>query len=150
MKLSTPSTLWIYGGAAVHALYEVIFILIPVLVWAIVLISVGAPSDEIYHLVAVPFASLSLFSAMLRDGISAFHQDTLKDARERDLIVTSGVIGVTLSAVLLTMAVLHSRDLLTNVLPQYYDVVWFIFYAGMVLVYASKCLLILRKKYQRY
>lgn len=150
MKPPAISTGWVYVGAAVHAFYEVVLILLPVTVWAVVLISVGAPDDEIYHLVAVPFASLSLFSAMLRDGISAFHQDTLKDARERDLVVTSGLIGVTISAVLLTMAVLYSRHLLTNLLPVYYDVVWFMFLAGMVLVYASKYVFMLRKKFQHY
>jgi len=150
MKLPSIETIKAHYGAAVHAIYETILVLLPVAVWAIVLLSTGAIWEDIYHLTAVPFAGLSLFSAMLRDGISASHQDTPKDARERDLVVTAGVIGVTLSTVLLTIAVLFSRRLLSEPPPVYYDIVWFAFSIGLILVYTTKHILILRKKFGLY
>ncbi|EPM1168847.1 hypothetical protein L4Z43_006603, partial [Pseudomonas aeruginosa] len=72
----------IYFSVAVKAFYEVAFVLLPVAVWMVVIFSVGGTREEIKSLVAWPFAGLALFGASLRDGISAFHQDTPFDKRQ--------------------------------------------------------------------
>lgn len=150
MNLPSLETISAHFGAAAHAIYEVLFVLLPVGVWVIVLLSTGAPKDDMYRLAAVPFAGLSLYCATLRDGITAFHKDTPEDSRERDLVVTAALIGVTLCTVLLTMAVLYSRHLLAEPLPIYYRLVWFTFAVGIALVYTTKHILILRKKFGHY
>jgi len=134
-------------GSSVHAFYETAFILLPVLVWGLVILSVGPTADEFWRLPALPFASLAVYSASLRDGVSAFHQDTLKDTRERELIVIAGLIGVVISSVLLTLAVLSSRKLLSYLHDPFYVVVWSILGFGILLVFVTKAILIRRKKY---
>lgn len=74
----------IYFSVVTKAFYEVAFVLLPVAVWMVVIFSVGGTKEEIKSLVAWPFAGLALFGASLRDGISAFHQDTPFDKRQRD------------------------------------------------------------------
>jgi len=133
----------------IQASYEVAFVLLPVLVWILVLLSLGK-SQDVKTLAAWPFASLSLFSAMLRDGISAFHQDTTKDKEQRDLIVVFALIGVILSTVLLTLAVMKSTGQVTYLWSFFYETVWTFVAISALLLFVTKAILIQRKSYGRY
>lgn len=101
----------IYFSVVIKAFYEVAFVLLPVAVWMVVIFSVGGTKEEIKSLVAWPFAGLALFGASLRDGISAFHQDTPFDKRQREIIIAGSLIGVVLCTVLMTLGVLKARGI---------------------------------------
>ncbi len=137
------------ASSMIQASYEVAFVLLPILVWVLVLLSLGKAQD-IEALAAWPFASLSLFSAMLRDGISAFHQDTTKDKEQKDLIVVFALIGVVLSTVLLTLAVLKSSGQIIYLWSFFYETVRAFVAVGALLLFMTKAILIQRKGYGRY
>jgi hypothetical protein len=135
-------------GSIIQASYEVIFVLIPAFVWVLVLLSLGKAQD-VGTLAAWPFASLSLFCATLRDGISAYHQDITKDKVQKDLIVVSALTGVVLSTVLLTLAVLKSSGQIPYLWSFFYEIVRGFVVFGAVLLFVTKAILIQRKSYGR-
>ena len=150
MEGSKPTALDAIVGSVVHAIYEVAFVLLPVLVWIVILFSLDEPVEQITSLPVIPFATLALFSSMLRDGITAFHQDTQKDARGRDFLVTVALIGVTLSTVLLTLSVLTSKGHLAFLQRVFHHFTWPLFIAGLLFLFVTKSVLIQRRKYGRY
>lgn len=137
-------------GSIVRAFYEVFFVLLPVLVWIIVLFSLGSGTHDIRSLPAWPFASLALYGAALRDGINTFHRDNPKDKRERELLVIASLIGVVLSTVLLTLAVLHSQGKLNYLWSFFYELVWVMIITGACLLFITKSISSQRKDYDHY
>lgn len=138
-----------YLVASARGIYEVAFVLVPVLVWSIALMSVGS-ADQISRLAAWPFAALALYSAALRDGITAFHRDNQKDRRQRDLLVVVSLFGVVISSVLLTLAILKSEGGVNYLFSAFYEFVWLIFWFGSALLFVTKTVLSLRNDFDHY
>jgi hypothetical protein len=134
----------------IRAFYEVLFVLLPVMVWIVVLLSLGSETRGISSLPAWPFASLALYTAALRDGINTFHRDNQKDKRERELLVVGSLIGVVLSTVLLTLAVLHSQGKLDYLWSFFYELVWGMMIIGALLLFVTKSISSQRKDYGHY
>ena len=149
-EISVPSKYEIVFGSIVHATYETLFILMPAGIWAIVVLTSGGEWAMISSLAVWPFAALAAFSASLRDGISAFNQQTAKDQRERELIILSALIGVAISSVLLTLSVLEKLEKMEIVWPGFNNVVWSTLAAGISLVFLIKAIRARRLLYGDY
>ena len=132
-----------YLWASTRGVYEVAFVLLPVIVWSIALISVGS-ADQIGELAAWPFAALALYSSTLRDGIKAYKRESLDDKRTSGLLVVVALFGVVISSVLLTLAVLKSAGQIDYLFSFFYSLVWLLFWFGLLLLLAVKVKLSLR------
>ncbi|BED91133.1 MULTISPECIES: hypothetical protein [unclassified Pseudoalteromonas] len=144
------SKLNLYFSSAVKASYEVAFISVPVLVWSVVIFSLGGSPEEVKKLAAWPFLALALFSTALKDGISAFHLDTKKDKQQREVVLTASIIGIVLSTVLLTLAILKSRQEVVGLFDTFYEYVFMLVFAGIATLFATKVILIQRVYYDHY
>ncbi|EIU4413080.1 hypothetical protein N0002_05395 [Pseudomonas aeruginosa] len=140
----------IYFSVVTKAFYEVAFVLLPVAVWMVVIFSVGGTKEEIKSLVAWPFAGLALFGASLRDGISAFHQDTPFDKRQREIIIAGSLIGVVLCTVLMTLGVLKARGDLSYLFSAFREMVFILLLSGIALLLVVKAILAQRKDFGIY
>lgn len=140
---------YVYLVASTRGVYEAAFVLVPIIVWSIALLSVGT-GDQISRLAAWPFSALALYSAALRDGITVFHRDNQKDRRQRDILVVLSLFGVVISSVLLTLAILYSEGGVDYLFSAFYEFVWFIFWFGVALLFVTKTILSLRKDFDHY
>ena len=138
-----------YFIASTRGCYEVAFVVVPVIVWSIALLSVGA-GEKIGHLAAWPFAALALYSSALRDGITAFHREEKKDKRQRDILLITSLFGVVISSVLLTLAVLNSEGSLSHLFSAFYTLVWIMFGSGVAILFVTKTVLCLRNDFDLY
>lgn len=139
-----------YLSITMKAIYETAFVLLPVAVWILVILSFGGSQEEVKSLSAWPFACLALFCASLRDGINAFHQDNPFDKRQREILVIGALIGVVFSTVLLTISILKSRGQIISPLPNFQNFVYTVLYIGIALLFSVKATLIQRKEYGKY
>ncbi len=134
----------------IKAFYEVSFVLLPIAVWVVVILSAGGTAEEVKSLAAWPFASLTLFSASLRDGVTAFHQDSPFDKRQREILITGALMGVVLSTVLMTLAVLKSYGIISYLFSFFSEAVFFLVVVGLVLLFVIKATLSQRKDFGIY
>lgn len=139
-----------YFSITMKAIYETVFVLLPVAVWILVIMSFGGSQEEIKSLSAWPFACLALFCAALRDGISAFHQDNPFDKRQREILVIGALVGVVFSTVLLTISILKSRGQINTPVPNFQNFVYLVLYIGIALLFVVKATLIQRKEFGKY
>ena len=137
-------------GSCLKAIYEVAFVLLPVIVWSVALLSIGGSLEDIKRLPVWPFLGLALYSSVLRDGITAFHRDTSDDNRQRELIVIVGLIGVVVSSVLLTLAIMHAHNSVEKIHSLFYEFVFLVVGLGVFLVFFTKTVLSQRKDYKHY
>lgn len=139
----------IYLASSTFAFCEVVFVLVPALVWWLVVYSTTT-TGTIERLPVFAFAGLSLFSAALRDSVAAFHLDTPSDTRQKEFLVLFSLIGVVLATVLLTLASLYSLGQIPVLWSFYYSWVKYMVFAGAVLLFLTKSILIQRKKHAHY
>ncbi|PCN05796.1 hypothetical protein CP915_05040 [Pseudomonas aeruginosa] len=99
---------------------------------------------------AWPFAGLALFGASLRYGISAFHQDTPFDKRQREIIIAGSLIGVVLCTVLMTLGVLKARGDLSYLFSAFREMVFILLLSGIALLLVVKAILAQRKDFGIY
>lgn len=144
------SKLSMYFSISVKAFYEVSFVLLPIAVWVVVIFSAGGTKEDIKSLTAWPFAGLTLFSASLRDGVTAFHQDSPFDKRQREVLITAALIGVVLSTVLMTLAVLKSYGVISYLFSFFREIVFFLVAVGLTLLFVIKATLSQRKDFGIY
>lgn len=121
-KIYSPRIAWLHSAG--WAVYEVMFALLPGLVWWIVLVVLERPEDEIYHLPAWSFISVSVYAAMLRDSVRVFSRDnTVSTRHDREVSVIFGLVGVVLSSVLLAIGVCHAQRANGELPSIYYEIV---------------------------
>lgn len=132
------------------ACYETIFAALPILVWSITLFSIGQ-DDQMLTLPAWSFFSVSIFVTILRDGLKAFHRETVKDDQlNRHITVSFSLIGVVLSSVLLVLSVLHSQKLISFLEPFFYETVDTLLIVGLIFLLTVKFILVQRTEYGNY
>ncbi|HHM9901157.1 TPA: hypothetical protein ACRNUV_000526 [Pseudomonas aeruginosa] len=90
----------------------------------------------------------SVFAAA--DGISAFHQDTPFDKRQREIIIAGSLIGVVLCTVLMTLGVLKARGDLSYLFPAFREMVFILLLSGITLLLVVKAILAQRKDFGIY
>jgi hypothetical protein len=134
---------------ALRSIYEVALVMLPAATWIVVIYSTGGAQADIQKLPAWPFAALSLFSSMLRDGISAFDRTSGNDGQERDLIVVASLIGMVISTVLLTLSALQSSGTLLNLVSFFYQIVNVMVALGAVLLLGTKFSLFKQRYYKK-
>lgn len=85
-------------------LYEVSFILVPILVYLLILFSLGKDWDSIRKLSEWPFASVMLFTQTLRDTLEAM-KDGGDEGIDKNNVVLFSVIGIIASTALLAVSI---------------------------------------------
>ncbi|GBL03158.1 hypothetical protein [Glaciecola sp. KUL10] len=144
------SNLELYLSSSLSALFELAFIFLPALAWAATILSLGGSPEEVKRLAAWPFVSLALFSATLKDGIAAFHRDTPKDKRQRKAVITVSILGIVLSTVLLTLAIIDSKQSEIALFDYFYEFVYLLVFCGATLVFVTKAILAQREDFDHY
>ena len=131
--------------------YEVGFVLLPALVWTLTLLSLGKTGHDLWGLPAWSFISVSVYGAILRDSMKAFHRhENPRDRQDRELAVILALSGLVLSSILLAMAVLKSQGYLPLLWPVFYDFVFLVLGFGVALLFIVKAIMVQRVEFGRY
>lgn len=115
-------TIQIVWKSTVKAIFEVSFLFLPIVLYALTMILVGNP-DGVSFLPGWSFLSFSLFALIAKDTVNAFrHQDRDRTNRTVSMIIAIGGLGI--SGVLMTLAIVRSQ---TDgfLLPTYFEVLVF-------------------------
>ncbi|MDP1774519.1 MAG: hypothetical protein Q8L15_19805 [Methylobacter sp.] len=132
------------------ASYETLLAILPILVWGFTLFSIGQ-DGQLRELPAWSFLSVSIFVTILRDGLKAFHRETVKqDKLDQHITVSFSLIGVVLSSVLLVLSVLHSQKLIPFLEPFFYEAVLALIGTGLIFLFIVKFILVQRAEYGHY
>lgn len=141
--LETVRIVW---DSLVRAIYEVSFSLLPVFLYAVVLILIEK-SEKVYALPGWAFASFSIFSLMMRDSIRAFRHRA-EDETNRLAATFISIVGLGLSGVMMTLSILRANGDIE--LPLYFDtVVYVLLKFGFLFSIFVKSILIQRDQHGR-
>lgn len=131
--------------------YEVGFVLLPALVWALTLFSLGKTGHDLWGLPAWSFISVSVYGAILRDSLKAFHRhENPRDRQDRELAVILALSGLVLSSILLALSVLKAQGYLPLLWPVFYDFVFLVLSFGVALLFIVKAIMVQRVEFGRY
>ncbi|MDO8727086.1 MAG: hypothetical protein Q7J35_13540 [Candidatus Methanoperedens sp.] len=131
-------------------------ILLPLIIYFIIYLSLNKPMDEFFKLPEWMFISIILYGVTLSDTISFIHKSeknlvslSLWEGIEEEsqVMVYMGILGITISSVLLMFIIIGEYENLT--MPSsFYFVEWFVFSFALVtsIVFEIMKKLVSRKK----
>ncbi|MDE1465829.1 hypothetical protein [Spartinivicinus poritis] len=113
------------------AIYETGFTLLPIIVYVLILLSIGKEWDSIKHLPEWSFITIALWGIMLRDSLTSFRQK-----KSDNILLTTGLImsitGLVLTTALLTISTLSQNKINLPLLKVYYNYQFIMFICALI------------------
>ncbi|WP_163832924.1 hypothetical protein [Spartinivicinus ruber] len=113
------------------AVYETGFTLLPIIVYVLILLSIGKEWDSIKRLPEWSFITIALWGIMLRDSLRSF-----KQTKADNILLTTGLImsisGLVLTTALLTISTLSQNKINLPLLKVYYNYQYIMFICALI------------------